>query len=144
MPEVLHRPIGYAMKTTLGEVVRELNFALRDICQKATENFWYGYPQIDATVIVSTTQLIWLPQASYRVESISVKTSSGTASVTPRINGTAMGVTGGVPITATTTATRYLVTSGNTVVALDAVDLVVSGLGPGANMVAAVAVRRTG
>lgn len=144
MPEVAYRPIAYALKMTMGELVREINSALREISDKATENYWYGYPQIDANVIVSTTQLIWLPQAAFRIESISVKTSSSTASVTPRINGTAMGVTGGVPITATTTATRYEIASANTVVALDTVDLVVSGLGPGANLIAALSVRRTG
>lgn len=143
MPEVVHRPVGYALKTTLGEVVRELNFALRDICQKTTENFWNGYPQVDWVTSANGTFVIWLPLASYRIDTISVYCSAGTANVTPRINGTNMTVTGGVPITATTTATTYAITAANTVVALNRVDIVVAAMGV-ANLTVALGVRRTG
>ncbi len=142
MPAVIHRQIAYAPRMDLSEVVRETNLALRDIANESTINYRYSYPQVDASIIVNTTQLIWIPQEPYRIEYIAVRTSSGTASVTPRINATAMGVTGGTPITATTTATRYSVTSDNDAADMDYVDLVVSGLTAGANLAVSLKVRR--
>lgn len=139
MVQVLHREISTRDLPTL---VREVNQALREIAQQATVNYFEGYPQVDAVVLSNTTLTIWLPLAGYVVESIAVRTSSGTASVTPRINGVDMDVAGGVPITATSTATSYAIDADNEVEALDNVALVVSGLGGGAWLSCALSVRR--
>ena len=142
MPEVIPRNIQWTPRATLSEIVREVNLALRQIAQDTTTNFRDSYPQIDANIIVNATLILWLPLDEYVIETIAVKTSSGTASVTPRIGGVNMGVSGGVPITATTTATQYAVTSANEASALDTVDAVVSGLAGGANLVVSLGVRR--
>lgn len=142
MPEIRVRDIVWTNRMTLGELVREINRTVREFGQLVTENYWNSQPQIDASIIVNTTQLIWIPQNDYVVNWVALKTSSGTASVTPRISGVDMGVSGGVPITATTTTTRYAVTSANEVEALDYIDLVVSGLGAGANLGLSLGVRR--
>lgn len=142
MPELIHKQVEFAPRIGIPEVVREFNLACRRIAQAVTQNWRESYPQVDSVFIVNTTQLVWLPLEQYRVEWIALKTSSGTASVTPRIDATAMGVTGGTPITATTTATRYSVTSDNLVPEMSYVDAIVSGMGPGANMVMSLGVRR--
>lgn len=142
MPEVLHRVVQWTPRSILSEVVREVNLALRQIAQDTTTNHRSSYPQVDAAIVSNTTQTIWLPMESYEIESIALRVSSGTASVTPRIATVNMGVTGGVPITATTTATEYEVTSANEVEALDDVDCVVSGMGAGAWLTLALKVRR--
>ena len=142
MPEVIHKTVEFSPRITLSETIRGFNEACKRIAQGATLNYRQSYPQVDATIIVNTTQLIWLPLEEYAVEYIALRTSSGTATVTPRIDATAMGVTGGVPITATTTATRYSVTTDNETAAMSYVDLIVAGLGAGANLVCALGVRR--
>lgn len=142
MPEVIHRPIAWTPRSILSEVVREMNLSLRQLAQDVTKNYREAYPQVDAVVLSNTTLTVWIPMAEYEVEAIALRTSSGTASVTPRIETAAMGVTGGTPITATTTATEYAITSANTVAALDNVDCVVTGLGAGAWLTIALKVRR--
>lgn len=142
MPELIHKQVEFAPRIGIPEVVREFNLACRRIAQAVTQNWRESYPQVDSVFIVNTTQLVWLPLEQYRVEWIALKTSSGTASVTPRIDATAMGVTGGTPITATTTATRYSVPTDNLVPEMSYVDAIVSGMGPGANMVMSLGVRR--
>lgn len=142
MPEVISRNVSWTPRFTLSEAVREFNLSLRQLAQDATQNYREAYPQVDAAILANTTQTIWLPMSSYLVESIALRTSSGTASVTPRISTVAMGVTGGTPITATTTATEYAITSANEVAALDDVDCVVTGLGGGAWLTLALKVRR--
>lgn len=142
MPEVISRNVSWTPRLTLSEAVREFNLSLRQLAQDATQNYREAYPQVDAAILANTTQTIWLPMSSYLVESIALRTSSGTASVTPRIATVAMGVTGGTPITATTTATEYAITSANEVAALDDVDCVVTGLGGGAWLTLALKVRR--
>jgi hypothetical protein len=141
MPEVKHRPVAWTPRSILSEVVREVNLSLRQLAQEITRNYRDGYPQVDATVIVNTTQIVWIPQKDYTVNWIALRTSSGTASVTPRINSTAMGVTGGTPIAANTTATRYSVTTDNFAADMSTVDLVVSGLTGGANLAVSLGVR---
>lgn len=142
MGQVIHRPIAYTERMTLGEVVRELNFAMRELANQVTVNYFNGYPQVDAAILSNTTQTIWLPTGDFIVEEISLRVSSGTASVTPRIGGVNMGVSGGVPITATTTATAYAIDSANETEALDNVDCVVTGLAGSAWMTVALKVRR--
>lgn len=142
MPEVISRNVSWTPRLTLSEAVREFNLSLRQLAQDATQNYREAYPQVDALMFSNTTQTIWIPMASYLIESIALRTSSGTASVTPRIATVAMGVTGGTPITATTTATEYAITSANEVAALDDVDCVVTGLGGGAWLTLALKVRR--
>lgn len=142
MPEIIPRTVAWTPRSILSEVVREVNLSLRQLAQDATKNYREDYPQVDATILANTTQTIWLPMDAYEVESIALRVSSGTASVTPRIATVAMGVTGGTPITATTTATEYAITSANAVAALDDVDCVVSGLGGGAWLTLALKVRR--
>lgn len=143
MGQVIHRPIAYTERMTLGEIVRELNFAMRELSNQVTVNYFHGYPQVDAAILSNTTQTIWLPTGEFLVEEISLRVSSGTASVTPRIGGVNMGVSGGVPITATTTATAYAIDSANETEALDNVDCVVTGLSVGAWLTVALKVRRT-
>lgn len=142
MGQVIHRPIAYTDRMTLGEIVRELNVALRDVSGQVTLNYFNGYPQVLATILSNVTQTIWIPQEACLVESIAVRCSSGTASVTPRIGGVAMGVTGGTPITATTTATAYAVESANQVEDLSNVDCVVASLGAGERVSVRLSVRR--
>lgn len=144
MPIIDIRRVQLVNDMSLATLVRAINYTVEYITSAINENFRRGYPQIDSTFIVSATHIIWLPQEKFEVNAISVKSSSGTASMTPRINGTAMGVVGGVPITATTTATRYEINAANLVDRLDTVDMVISGLGPGANVVSALEVRRMG
>lgn len=142
MGQVIHRPIAWSERIGLDTLVREINQALRDISQQVTLNYFYGYPMIAAAILSNTTQTIWIPTERCVVESITLRTSSGTASVTPRINTTNMGVSGGVPITATTTPTTYAITSANEVDALDDVDCVVSGLAGSARVTLGINVRR--
>lgn len=142
MPEVIYRQIAWTPRSILSEVVREVNLSLRQIAQDVTKNYREAYPQVDAAIIANTTQTIWIPIDAYEVEAVAVRTSSGTASVTPRIGGVAIGVTGGTPITATTTVTQYAVTSANAAAALSNVDCVVTGLGASAWLTVALKVRR--
>lgn len=142
MPEVLHRVVAYSPRITLPEVIREVNLSLRQIALDATANWRQSYPQVDAVVLSNTTLPVWLPLEDYVVESIAVRCSSGTASATPRIDTVNMGVTGGVPISVTTTPTEYAITSANEAAALSTVDLVVSGLAGSAWLTAAFKVRR--
>lgn len=142
MPEVIHRPVSWTPRSILSEVVREVNLSLRQIAQAATANYRASYPQVDAVILSDTTLTVWIPMEAYEVESIAVRASAGTASITPRIGGVNMGVTGGVPVTATTTATEYAVTSANDAAALSNVDCVVTGLGAGEWMSVAMKVRR--
>lgn len=142
MGEVSHRPVAWTPRSILSEVVREVNLSLRKLAQDVTENYREAYPQVDAAILSNTTQTVWLPFDAYQIEAVALRTSSGTASVTPRIGGVALGVTGGTPITATTTATQYAVTSANEADALDDVDCVVTGLGAGAWLTVALKVRR--
>lgn len=142
MPEILHRVVQWTPRSILSEIVREVNLSLRQIAIDATENYRTAYPQVDASIISNTTQTIWLPMEAYKVESIALRVSSGTADVTPRIGGSAMGVSGGTPITATTTATEYAVDSGGDVSALDDVDCIVASMSAGAWLTVALKVRR--
>jgi hypothetical protein len=128
VPEFLLRRVQLAQNIGLPDVIRAVNDSIEQLVRIGTENWWRSYPQVDATIIANMTQIVWLPQEDYVVESIIVRASSGTASLTPRINGVAMGVAGGTPIAVTATATRYAVTSANEAGLLDTVDMVVSGL----------------
>lgn len=142
MPEVIHRQIAWTPRSILSEVVREMNLSLRQLAQDVTKNYREAYPQVDAAILANTTQTVWIPLDSYEIEAIALRTSSGTASVTPRIGGVALGVTGGTPITATTTATEYAVTTANAAAALSDVDCVVTGLAGSAWLTLALRVRR--
>ena len=142
MPEVIHKTVEFSPRITLSETIRGFNEACKRIAQGATINYRQSYPQVDAVVLSNTTLAVWLPQEEYEIESIVIRCSSGTASATPRIGGVNMGVTGGVPISVTTTATRYAITSANVAAALSVVDLVVTGLGAGAWLTASFGVRR--
>jgi hypothetical protein len=142
MPEVIERPVEFSPRITISDVVREFNKSIRRVAQLATVNYRQSYPQVDAIVLSNTTLPIWLPLEQYTVESIVIRCSSGTASATPRIDTVDMGVTGGVPISVTTTPTLYAITSANIADALSTVDMVVTGLGAGAWLTAALGVRR--
>lgn len=142
MGALVHADVQYADRMGFPALARELNIRLRRLANGATVNFRESYPQVDAVILADATQTVWLPLEAYEVESITLKTSTGTGSVTPRIGTTAMTVTGGTPITATTTATTTAVTGGNVVAALDDVNLVVTGLT--GVLTAALKVRRLG
>lgn len=142
MGALVHQNIQATDRVTIPVLIREINTQLRRAFETVSLNFRVSYPQVDAVVLADATQTVWLPLEAYLVESITVKTSTGTGSVTPRIGSTAMTVTGGVPITATTTATSYAITASNEVAALDDVNLVVTGLT--GVLTAALKVRRLG
>lgn len=142
MPEVISRELQWTPRSTLSELYREANLSLRQIAQTASENYRIAYPQVDAVVLENTTLTIWLPLEAYLIESVAVKLSSGTASVTPRIGTTTLGVSGGTPIAATTTATEYAVDDANEVAALDDVNVVVASMSVGAWLTVALKVRR--
>lgn len=143
MPEVVQAEVAYNDAMNIPVLVRELNQVVRLIASAVSQNYWFGYPQVDAVILSNITQIIWVPLNDYDIESITVVTSSGTASVTPRIGGVNIGVSGGVPITATTSPTKHDVTSANAVSALQSVDCVVSGLGGGQRLNVVLGVRRT-
>lgn len=143
MPEVLDTRVQLTGVMNTPDLVRAINESLRRIAEACTVNYWGSYPQVDAVVLLNTTQIVWIPQESYEIYSISLRTSSGTASLTPRINGVAMTVSGGTPIAVTNTVTQYDVTAGNLVSAQDTVDMVVTGLSA-ASLCLALGVRRLG
>lgn len=140
MGQVIHRPI--AITDNPAVIVREVNSAIREISQQATENYFTGYPQVDANILSNTTLIVWVPLDQYIVESIAVVVSSGTASLTPRINATNMGVVGGVPIAVSTTVALHSIEDDNSVNPLDKVDCVVTGLSASAWLTLAMKVRR--
>lgn len=142
MPGLNHKDVQWTPRITLAEVIREFNVALREVARVATENQLASYPQVDAAILDNTTQTIWLPLEGYVIESIALRVSTGTADVTPRIGTTALGVSGGTPITATTTATEYAVDSANEVSALDDVNCIVASMSAGAWLTLALKVRR--
>ena len=143
MPEFRLRRVQMTQSLSMPDAIRGLNDSLELLVQLGTENWWYSYPQVDATIIVNTTQLIWIPMESYRIESIAIRASTGTASATPRINGVAMGVTGGTPIAVTNAVVLYTIPSANIVESLDSVDVVVTGL-VASNLCLSLGVRRVG
>lgn len=142
MPEVIPRELQWTPRSTLPELYRDANLSLRQVAQAASENYRTAYPQVDAVVLENTTLTIWLPLEAYKIESVAVKLSSGTADVTPRIGTTALGVSGGTPISATTTATEYAVDDANEVAALDDVNVIVASMSVGAWLTVALKVRR--
>ena len=120
--------------------MRVVNDLMRRFAQTISVNFRESYPQVDALITADGTHQVWLPLERYDVLTVAHAVSTGTGSLTPRIDGVAMTVVGGTPISVTTTPTSTEVTGANRTAALSVVDLVVSGLT--GNMTVSLGVRR--
>ena len=110
----------------INALVMDLNRKLDAITRTVDSNrLDSGINNVIFVTSVNAAQPVWLSTADYTLESMSATLTSGTGSVTPRIDSVSVG---GVAFSVTTAPTKFIITTPNTIADLQLLDVSTSGL----------------
>lgn len=119
MPFIEHNDVQVSEPWNARVFIRELNTRFMDLVSVVNRNRQEsGTDGVHGTKSLGPPGAsdIWLCTDHYILDHFCVVASAGSGDVTPEIGGVAVG---GAPFTASTTPTRYIVTSPNTLAPLD-------------------------
>lgn len=125
MALLVHRDVQHSERWVTRVFLREINSRLRELAQTLNVNRRESHPSVSLTTAANATTVVWLPNEAFDLESVNVYGTTAAGTVTPQINGVAVG---GAPFNVTTTATNHPITSPNSATALDRVELLTAGL----------------
>lgn len=126
MARLIHRDVQFTEQDDIGVFVREINDRLRDLTNMANINRTEsGSGQVIFNTAANATTPVWLANGDFDLVEVTAVVSTGTGNLTPRIAGVDVG---GVAFAVTTTPTVFDITSPNTIVPKDLIDIVTTGL----------------
>ena len=127
MARIEHSDVQMAEPWDFRVFLRELNSRFRSLVQVVNQNRIDSGPNnVFSQTVVNGAPYVWLATGDYTIESMTAKVSTGTGSVTPRINAVTVG--GTVPFLVGLTPTRFPISTPNTIEALQILDVITSGL----------------
>lgn len=127
MARVTHSDVQVSSKIDTRTILREVSTRLRSIASTVNLNREYGSgpSQVSAMTATNGTVPVWISSDEFELVSVSAYVSSGTGSLTPRIDSVNVG---GAAFSITTMPTVFSISSPNTISALGVLDMVTSGL----------------
>lgn len=125
MPVIIHRDVQESTKWNLRVFLRELNVRLRDTATAINTTRMGSVGSVSFTTAANASHRIWVPNEDFTLASISIVSTTAAGTVTPNINGVAVG---GAPFAFTAAGVNHPITSANQAVALDVIGLTTAGL----------------
>jgi hypothetical protein len=127
MARIEHSDVQVAEPWKPRVFIREINSRLKDLIDVVTQNrITGGLDYVYYVAWLNGNPPIWISADNYTIEAVNAVVSAGTCSLTPKIGGVAVG---SAPLSVTTTATRFPITSPKTLAPLDVVNMGIAAIG---------------